>query len=298
MPFIKVLLSTFSGIEDVSARVVDSAGNESFPYTTAGIATVHTVFNVVNVLLFMPLLPYLSRFLQQRVKDKVRPEKRYLTKLDFQLFDSPFAAMEQGRAELIKMRDSTREMLSDLEGFLSDVDRAEQLSRDIFKREETLDVVQKEITVFLTDALSGQLSHDMTEEAKQAIRASDEYESVSDYITQVLKLHLRLRAASLDFTAAQHQELSELHNRVGEFFDLACGDEPDDGNFETILERVKEEGQKINGYVRTLRSTHWTRMSRETLPPLVTTTYSDALHSYRKIKDHLLNVAEVRAGEK
>ncbi len=298
MPFVKLLLSIFFGIEDVNAPVFDSAGNESFPYTTAGIATVHTVFNVVNVLLFMPLLPYLSRFLQQRVKDKVRPEKRYLTKLDFQLFDSPFAAMEQGRAELIKMRDSTREMLSDLEGFLSDVDRAEQLSRDIFKREETLDVVQKEITVFLTDALSGQLSHDMTEEAKQAIRASDEYESVSDYITQVLKLHLRLRDASLDFTEAQHQELSELHNRVGEFFDLACRDEPDDGNFEAILERVKEEGQKINDYVRTLRSTHWNRLSRETLSPLVTTTYSDALHSYRKIKDHLLNVAEVRAGEK
>ncbi len=294
LPLIRAVVSTFFGIDDLNAPVVDESGAESFPHTTAGIATVHTVFNVANVLLFLPLIGFFARLLERRVSDKPKKEKRYLTNLDFQMYDSPFAAIEQGRAELVKMKQSTRAMLDELKEFLADPTDRQDLSTRVFQREETLDTVQKEITVFLTDALSGQLSHDLTEEAKDQIRICDEYESVSDYITQVLKLRLRIREGELDYSEEQNAELSGLHERVEKYFDLVTGT----GDEKQVLERSEAEGERINDHVRSLRSRHWDRLAHEESTPLVSTTYSDALHSYRKIKEHLLNIAEVRAGEK
>ena len=121
---------------------------------------------------------YFANLLENRVSDRAKREKRFLTNLDFQMYDSPFAALEQSRAEIGRMSVTTREMLHDLERFAeADPEERDAASRAIFEKEEKLDVVQKEITMFLTDALSGQLSHDLTEESKQQIRLCDEYES-------------------------------------------------------------------------------------------------------------------------
>jgi len=294
LPLIEHILS-WSNIPDVSAAATGADGKPVYPHTKAGIALVHTVFNVANVVVFLPLLGSLSGFLERRVSDKPRREKKYLTNLEFHMFDSPFAALEQSRAELRKMAVSTREMLEDLRSFLVDVESRHARSREIFAREEILDVVQKEITVFLTDALSGQLSHDQTEEAKQQIRIVDELESVSDYVVQVVKLHLRLKDSGQRFSEDQQSEFCDLLDRVEEFFDLVVQTEADPRD---LLERAEAASHALNETVRSLRSRHWDRLSHEESTPLVGTTYSDVLHSYRKMKEHLLNVAQVRAGEK
>jgi phosphate:Na+ symporter len=46
------------------------------------------------------------------------------------------------------------------------------------------------------------------------------------------------------------------------------------------------------------RKRHLTRLSEEKIPPLQSLIFTDILNAYRRISDHMLNVAEAIAGEK
>ena len=193
------------------------------------------------------------------------------------------------------MSRSIREMFTDYETFLNERENRARAARRIFDRENTLDTVQKEITIFLTDALSEQQSYEQAEEAKQQIRLVDELESVSDYIMQLVKIHQRLDDAERSLSDEQTSELEDLQRRIVEFFNFVVKIDADTAG---LLERATETHLEFRQRVRDLRSKHWDRLSQHETGPLVGATYSDLLHSYRKIKEHLLNIAEVRAGEK
>ena len=180
-----------------------------FPYMTAGIATVHTVFNVVTALLFIPFITPIANALIRLVKDKPKAEREHLTHLDFSLVSSPLTAIEQSGSEITRTDRHVRTMLDDLRTIVT----AEQKDRDlvdkIFERENIIDDVQSEVTRFLTDLLSIDLSHHIAEEARAQLRLADEFESVSDYIAAVLKLYLRLEEAHVVLSPVQQEELLE-----------------------------------------------------------------------------------------
>jgi Na+/phosphate symporter len=49
--------------------------------------------------------------------------------------------------------------------------------------------------------------------------------------------------------------------------------------------------------VRALRGRHLARLAETPVDPLLSTTYPDMLASYRRIKEHVQNIAEVMVGK-
>ncbi|MDD5134051.1 MAG: hypothetical protein PHP01_01410, partial [Phycisphaerae bacterium] len=65
-----------------------------------------------------------------------------------------------------------------------------------------------------------------------------------------------------------------------------------------ILKDAQSKGRYITGLMKKYRSEHNARVERGEASPLKSIVYTDILNSYRRIKDHSLNIAEVLAGEK
>ena len=74
-------------------------------------------------------------------------------------------------------------MLNDLRLVITDETSAETVIQKVFNQENTIDEVQIEVTKFLTDLLSEELSHDVADEARTQLRLADELESVSDDVS-------------------------------------------------------------------------------------------------------------------
>lgn len=296
LPVIRWILLTFFGVEDVNAQALNDAGEVIYPSASLGIATVHSVFNITNVLLFLPFTRIIANVLDRVVKE--RPEKapkKFLTNLDFHIYESPVAALEQADFELNRMSMHTRTMMDHLEIALRDSD--EDAIKKVFDREEILDTVQHEVTEFLTELLSSPTSIDVADEARIQLRVCDELESISDYITQVLKHNLRLQKHESPFHEDQLQEILELHRQNAIFFNKVreFTDHPENANLRSELDQMSLD---ITNHVRELRASHWERLSEMKYAPLISTSYTDTIHSYRKIKNHLMNVVEAIAGEK
>ena len=263
---------------------------------TAGIATVHTTFNVLATLLFLPFVTPIASVLKRLVKDKPKPPRANLTHLDSDLVSSPLTAIEQSRHEIQRTDQHVRDMLNDLRQVISDDSSDRSLADKIFEEENTIDVVQIEVTTFLTNLLSEELSHDIAEEARAQLRLADEFESVSDYVSNVLKLYLRLGEADVRFTGPQQDELLGLHDLIADYYDgVHAGLENPSADY---LSEIRRRSRDITNEIRELRDRHWNRLSEETVDPLISTSYMDIANSYRRMKDHLLNIGEAAVGGK
>lgn len=282
------LIGAVMGVDPAVTVSGDDA--ESARRVTAAIAAVHTGFNVTNTLLFVPLVAHLARLLNRIVPDKPFKEAPHLTHLDVRLVETPHIGVEQARVEILKMGEILQKMMERLGTALSSREPDDELVRKVFHAEEVMDVIQKEIVVFLTDLLSRNAPRSVTDEGRRTLRTADEYESVSDYLAKILKLRLRLTNEGMEFTDEGKREMMELHNAVAHELGTVhtCYQQrrPD------VTREVGPEGEAVIHRIKDHLDAHLSRVSASKMDALQSVVFTDMLNAYRRVSDHLLNVAE------
>lgn len=271
-------------------------GAEAYPHVRVAIAMAHTGFNVTNTLLFLPFLGVLAMLLRKAVPEKPFKEPPRLTRLDVRMLDTPMVAIEQSRTEIIHMAHNVDRMMSILHTLLARPETDPALVKKIFHCEEVLDTIQKEITVFLVDILSSDIPHRVVDEARVQIRIADEYESVSDYIVSILKLYLRLSNEGVPLPQDKREEIGRLHEQVVALSTLVNSAFSD--RRPEVIPKVHADGNAVTHRFREIRTAHLARLSEVPEEPLLSVSYMNMVNGYRKIKDHLQNIAEALAGEK
>ena len=282
-PFIQRL----AGVDAAAGDVVN---------VTVKIAAVHTTFNVINTLLFLPFAGMLGRLLERVVPQRDAKEKPHLTSLDIRMLETPVIAIEQSRVEVLRMADGCSKMMDWLEELTPQDEPDQKLVQKVFHREEVLDTIQDEIVVFLTDMLASNLPHNVIDEARRQLRMADEYESISDYITTILKFHLKLNNQGHQFTAGMKAQLADLHIMVSDYVQMVTNGY--EQRAAEVITKAKSNGSEINHRVRTLRDDHLRRLTDKKVEPHVNVAFTSTLNSYRRVSDHTLNVAESLAGVK
>lgn len=272
-----------------------SDAKQVFPYMRAGIAATHTCFNVINTLLFLPLLPLLSKAVTMLIPDKAEKEVPHLTYLNARMLDAPSMAIQQSHAEIGRMGDAVEKMSEWLKGGLfGEPDEARD--KELFEREEILDVVQKEVVEFLSNLISSNIPHSVTVDSRRQLRMADEYESISDYMAGILKLKLKLSKAGMKISDAGTAELLQLHDSVDAFLrrvNAAVRDESAEDD--EVQKSLHTDGKTISRLVKAMRASHLKRVEIGEVTPLKSLVYTDILSGYRKIKDHGINIVETYA---
>jgi phosphate:Na+ symporter len=274
------------------------AGQTQYPFTQAAIAVTHSGFNILNTLVFIPMVGLMARLLTWLIPERKAAEKPRLTYLNVRMLDTPAIGIQQSFKEIIRMGEIIRQMLGKLKTMLSNEEPNRTLADEIFQSENDLDVMQMEIVGFLGDILSGNISHEVIEESRHQIRIADEYESISDYITAILKLRLKMRDTHLLLSPESIEELNHLHGMVENYFNLVHSTVEQDTGSPEFFSEAQSRGMAVTKYMKECRSRHMNRVEAGKVSPMKSLIYTDMLTSYRRIKDHAFNVAEVMVGEK
>ena len=268
----------------------------TYPHRTAAIATTHSVFNITNTLLFLPLVPIMARFLERIVPSRSFKEKPHLTDLNIRMLESPTIAIEQSRKELEKMADGCQKMMQWFVTLLDQDDRDQHLSERLQRRETVLDSMHDEIAQFITDLLSANVPHSVAEEARRQLRMADEFESVSDYIANLDKFDRKLRKGDQRFTPDQRQALAQLHQQSTEYFDAISKALAEENR--NVLTKVDETGKRIRKTIKDMRRQHLDDLSSGKIAPQVSVAFLATLNAYSRVRDHSRNIAEAISGEK
>ena len=276
--------------------VVMVDGKATYPNTTPAIAATHSIFNIANTVLFIPFVPMIVRFLERLVPSKEFKEKPHLTDLDVRMLDTPALAIEQSQTELERMGDGCQKMLQWLVELRGQEDPDKQLANRLKRREQVLDSIHNEISVFITNMLSGNIPHTVADEARRQLRMADEYESVSDYVADLDTFDRKLRRDGHRFSPAQRAGLSDLNR---ELLDLltSINKALKLGN-QNILVETGPAAKRIGTQIKQLRGKHLDDLSNGGVPPLVNVAYLASLNAYSRVLDHSRNIAEAVSGEK
>jgi phosphate:Na+ symporter len=261
-----------------------------------GVALVHTCFNVTNTLVFLPFMGILTKVVTRMVPGKGDEDSTHLTFIDVQMVNSPSIAIEQSRREILVMADGVRKMFGYLRTNLEAKEWDTKLEEKTFRREDILDNIQREVTVFLGRLLQGRVSGEATEEARLQLRLADELESLSDEIVTLMKLHRKADKNQLHFSEAGKVDILKLLEEATAYLEflyhaLEHGDHD-------ILATANAKTTTFNRMTKECRRTHLVRMSDDAASPLQSLIFTDVLKTFRLINDHLLNAAEAAAGEK
>jgi phosphate:Na+ symporter len=295
IPGISQLVAWKTGYNPLDIVFDDMDEDQYGVVITAGIALVHTTFNVANVIFFLPFAGLLAKLVTKLVPDKDTKEVNHLTYLDVRMLDTPTLGIVQSQGQLNFMADSVEGMMEQLETCLIG-EGSTQLEGKIFQREEILDNVQKEIFLFLSNMVSGQVPHEVTGMAHRQMRIADEYESLSDYIANVLKGIKKMEQNKLQLDGPAKEKLLALHARVAAYIDKIGGYMKDENM--DHLTWATTEGAAIAEMMKDTRRKHLERLQKEEVSPYFSLAYTDMLNFYRRMKDHALNIAEVVSGDK
>jgi len=140
-PVMTALVIKFVG-HDPNTMVMDG-DKETYPYILRSIAMVHTGFNVVNALAFLPFAGWLAWVVERMIPDKGKKELHKLTFLDVRAAASPALGIVQSREQIHLMGDATEKMFGYLETTLNTPGGSSEFEEKLFRREQILVEMQK-----------------------------------------------------------------------------------------------------------------------------------------------------------
>ncbi|QDT97682.1 Na/Pi cotransporter family protein [Gimesia aquarii] len=279
---------------DVTKAVMVN-GQATYPGSVKAIAATHSVFNILNTLVFLPFAGKIAKLLTRIVKDQ--PEEiSHLTSLDIRILETPVLAIEQSRGEVIKMGEICDEMAQILNRILSREKPDPEEVEKLFQDEKELDRMQDEITHYITHLLSMDLPQEIISNGRCQLRMADEYESISDYLERIAKFRLKLNKQGRVFDQAHNDSLLDLLNMVEKQLTHVTKAYIED-NADVVAATV-QSGEEIKRKVKTLQREHLDYLSAEKVDPYINVSYTSTLNALRRVRDHVVNLAEAMAGEK
>ncbi|MDO5579593.1 MAG: Na/Pi symporter [Planctomycetia bacterium] len=260
----------------------------------AGIALTHSLFNITNMVLFLPFTGLIANFLTKYVKDTGTSgtEKHALTTLGIRHIETPVIAIERSRVEVSRMIRGCVDLsnwLKQIEiGHYSD----ERLINDSFKIEQDFDNVQDEVITFLADLMSKGLSVEIADAAREQLRMADELETVSDYLISFLKSNLKLRDAGLALPPQENEDFHRLHDALADQLKMVQAVFATRKGKVDLLQELYSQRKIFTLQVKQIRDRFLKRMSEERYDPQVIVAFNTQLNAYRRLREHIQNIAE------
>jgi len=260
------------------------------------IAFAHSGFNILIVSLFIWFVAPIGRFVTFLVPGRDYEEKDHLTYLDVRMIETPLIAIQQSYNEIIRMAKSVQKMFGWLRTYILLTNNKESFEKQIFHREQVLDLIQKEVVEFISKLMKGTVPQNITDEVRKQLRLADEYESLSDYVVNALKILNRMKKHEVDLSKQGRREIIALHDSLTEYLNFIY--EAVRSQNQVILSKAMTESSAIRRKIKNFRSSHLNRLAAEQTSPIMSLIYMDLLNSYRRMLDHAFNIAEVLCGVK
>jgi len=262
------------------------------------IANAHTLFNVINAFFFLIFLPYLVKvtiwITPHKKEDKAFDELHHIKYMDSKFIDMPSVALGQARAELSRMGEAVKVMYDDVIYSLKDREVKELTKWR--KREDAIDILQREITQFLVQVVQRDVSPEESKELASLLRMANNLERIGDGIENIAELMEELINQDLHLSDGGIYDYNVISNEVRMFlkFVVDSMNEEDSG----IMKKAQEMEDNIDRMRDEMRGNYLMRLQSGVCtvdPGLI---LIDMLTAFEKIGDFCYNVSQAIAGVK
>ena len=252
-----------------------------------GIAIAHSIFNVVCVLLLLPMSNLLEKLVCKLVPDEPGKEPEKKVELDERLLATPTVALEQCHSVAMDMAQSAAAaLLSGVRALGSYNEELAQYARD---HEERTDIYEDVIGTYLVKLSTRQISEHDSAEATKLLKIIGDFERISDHGVDLIESAEELRAKKLNLSEAATQELAVISEAIQEIISLTLRAFTD--NDLDAANSVEPLEQVIDDLKETMRTRHMIRLQQGGCSIETGFVWSDMLTNLERTSDHCSNIA-------
>ncbi|MEX1197629.1 MAG: Na/Pi cotransporter family protein [Pseudohongiellaceae bacterium] len=259
------------------------------------IAVAHTMFNVGNVLFWIPLIGSLTRFVTWLVPQKGEKEPHKLRYLGTRSTMAPEVALQQADLEMDNMVEITREMFEVTREYVGGEKHDKKLYERINHLEDITDNIEEEMIKFITVVLTGSVSRTQSSRGYSLIRMADEVESIADSLQSFAIYRSRLYKRKEDISEDAWADIMDFYGKVEEYFNRLTAARENELRTPEINALI-EDATPLTRLADQMRDRHLERIRTGACQSVTAQTYSDMFVSLRHIKNHAINYVEAYAG--
>ena len=278
--------------QDQVARMGGELGDK--PFIARHIANTHTMFNIVNTIIFLPLIGLLAKISTVVIRGSDEDIEFHLKYLDNRVLSTPPIALAQARSETRRMAQVAREMVDETLLFLQDNDLKKIPGLE--QKEDLTDVLQKEITDFLVKLSQKSITQESSQEVASMMNMVNDLERVGDHCENLWTLNQRKLDQKITFSEIAMSEISEISDLTREF--LATIIQALEDKNTGIFEEAHRLEDGIDDIEERLRKNHIKRLNTGECTVNSGLIFIDMLHNFEKIGDHTYNFAKAVVGKK
>lgn len=257
--------------------------NDSATY--AGIATAHSIFNIVCTLLLLPMSGLLEKLAYKFIPNSERVEK--VSELDDRLLVTPAIALECAHNLTCDMAKVATDALKSSIDCLSTYDKVKAAA--IREAEDRTDHFEDVIGSYLVKLSTKQLNENEGAMASMLLKAIGDFERISDHAINILESAEEMREKGIRFSESAKVELDSLCAATTEIVMLSYSafieNNAEQANLVEPLEQVIDRMKEL------LRTRHIDRLRVGDCSIEVGFVWNDLITNMERVSDHCSNIA-------
>lgn len=255
------------------------------------LAMFHTIFNVITVLMVLPLTNKLIKLVTKIIPDKkevIVNEKPHLCFVDDNMLATPPIAVLQTKNEILNMASIAKENFNLSCKIIQTLDYS---VLDKFKaNEEALNYINKELVEYIVKLIKCELSEGDSKFLSGAIKTISDIERIGDYAENIVEYAENLSIANMKFSDNAIKEIDELNALIAELHQNVIaaykyGDIKARDRAYVIEDKVDEVTDQMG-------KNHITRLREGLCKPEVGAQYLTLSGDVERIADHYINIVE------
>lgn len=255
------------------------------------LAMFHTFFNVVTVILMLPLTRALVSLVQKMIPEKpVAPQSEFtLRYVDENMLRTPPVAVSQVKQEIVRMAGIA----------VGNMDRSFEMAtqldfngKTLFEREERqLNFINRALIAFVV-RLSGKSGLGEKDRAylSGTYRNIRDLERIGDYAENIMEYALALSESGQQFSEDAKHEISQLKGLLHRLYDFVLD------AYQNVdlhaLEQANMVEEQIDDFTRKMEEGHIERMEKGVCTPSVGAQYLELSSNAERMADHMINFAK------
>lgn len=255
----------------------------------AGIAVMHSAFNVFATLVLLPFAKVLEKLacLTIRDKDTDQEEETEVIQLDMRFLDQPAFAMEQSRGAARKMAEISKNSLFTALSLFQEC--TEEKMAYVEREEQKADAYEDALGSYLVKLGQKDMNAKDSTDLSVILHCIGDFERISDHAVNLMESAREMQEKQMHFSPKAEEELRVISRAVTDIVDLSYRVFSEENR--ELARRVEPLEQVIDDLNQELKTRHVRRLREGKCTIEQAFVLTDITTNLERIADHCSNIA-------